>query len=158
MQQLEEGIWQAHLFAHPVLLVSMADVKVERDSILFPVLAGVPEAERGTILEVLKAEPALWSIYGTWLNHHEPAIWREIVRMAAEQNQSIELEFTLLGEDLRQRGDRVGMKTLLQALGVKEVVEAVGTEHFWAKLSPEQREELRQLAQRDKPSPNEPTG
>ncbi|MBI1917821.1 MAG: hypothetical protein HYS12_24260 [Planctomycetes bacterium] len=158
VQQVTAGIWQAHVFAHPVLLVSAQELEVERDSILFPVLAGVPEQERGTITDVLKAEPALWATYGVWLAHREPAIWQEIVRMAAEQNQSIKLDFTPLAEYLRETADRAGMKSLLEALGVKEAVEAVGTEDFWAKLSPEQREELRRLAQQDNPAQNDPTG
>ncbi len=185
VQSVTPGIWQAHVFTHPVLLVSVQELAVERDSLLFRVLAGVPEAERATITELLKAEPALWSTYGTWLAHREPAIWQEIMRMAAEQNQSIELDFTPLAEYLRQSAGRaslksfleavglkeaveaagvkeaveaVGVKQAVEAVGVKEVVKEVGTEHLWAGLSPEQREELRRLAQRDNPTPNEPTG
>jgi len=96
--------------------------------------------------------------------------------MAAQQNQSIALDFTFWAEYFKETADRASLKSFLEAvgvkqaveavgvkevvkeMGVKEAVEAVGTEHLWAGLSPEQREELRRLAQRDNPSPNDPTG
>jgi len=157
IQQVTQGIWQARVFTHPVLLVSVRDVAVERDTLLFRLLGGVPEEERQTVTELLKAEPSLWSPYGTWMSLHEPAIWQEIERMAAEQNQSIELDFTPLAEYLRQTGNRAGMKALLKTLGVKEAVDALGEEDLWAELSPEQQEKLRRLAQQDKPAPDKPT-
>ena len=76
--------------------------------------------------------------------------------MAAEQNQSIELDFTPLAEYLRQSADRASLKSFLEIVGVKEAVEAIGEEQFWANLSPERREKLRRLVQQDNPSPNEP--
>ena len=138
VRQVTEGIWQACVFAHPVLLVSVEDVKVERDSMALHVLAGVPEAERGIITEVLKAEPALRASYGPWLARHEPAIWQEIMRMATEQQEEIDLDFSFWTDYLRKHFDLVDLQSLLQV---------VGTERLWAALSPEQREELRRLAQ-----------
>ncbi len=78
--------------------------------------------------------------------------------MATEQNQSMKLDFTPLAEYLRQSADRASLKSLLETVGVQQVVELIGEEQFWANLSPEQREKLRRLIQQDNPAPNEPTG
>src|SRR5262249_10297979 len=64
VQQVADGVWQAFVYRHPVFLVSVQDLKVERDSLALHVLAGVPDAEKKTVTEVLKAEPALWPSYG----------------------------------------------------------------------------------------------
>src|SRR5262249_25772417 len=126
VQQVAQGVWQAHVFTHPVRLVSVSDVLVERDSLLFPVLGGVPAEQRPIILDVLRAEPALWPSYGPWLAHREPALWQEILRMATEQNQLFKLDFAPLVEYMLQTGDRAGIKTLMETLGIKEAVEMIG--------------------------------
>jgi hypothetical protein len=174
-QQVTEGVWQASVYGHPVLLVSVQDLRVERDSMPLIVLAGVPEAEKGTITEVLKAEPALWRSYGAWLARCEPAIWQEIVLMAAQKNQAIALDFDPLAEYFRATGDTAGLKSFLKAVGVKQAIEAFGvaqaveavgvkqvmdaleTKEVWEALSPERREELRRLIQQEGPPPTKPT-
>jgi len=159
----EPGIWQAEVFGHPVLLVSVQELPVHRDSLALHLLAGVPEAEQRTVTDVLKAEPALWPSYGAWLAHREPAIWQEIVRMAAQNNQTIPWNYTPLAEYLRETGDRAGLKSFLEAVGVKQAMEAVGVRRaleemgVWAELSPEQREKLERLSPKDPASPNKPT-
>jgi hypothetical protein len=146
----EEGIWQAAVYGHPVLLVSVQELRVERDSMALHVLAGVPEAAKSTIVEVLKAEPALWPSYQPWLSLREPAIWQEISLMAAQQGQLAPLDLRPLAEYIKTTGDLSTLKSLLEAFGVKKTVEALGVEQIWAGLSPEQREELVRLAQNEK--------
>ncbi len=153
VQEEAEGIWRASLFSHPVLLVSVQELRVERDSLPLHVLAGVPDEEKGTIKDVLKAEPALWVNYGAWLAVNEPAIWKEITLMAAGQGQRTP-DFGSLIDFLKQTGS---VNRFLEKIGVKEAIEALGVEQIWAGLSPEQREELLRLARQDKPSPKDPT-
>jgi hypothetical protein len=137
---------------------------VDRDSMPLHVLAGVPETVRKTIAEVLKAEPALWEKYGGWLSAREPAIWQEIILMAAQQNQQVKIDARpwapyLDPASVKSFVEAVGVKQTVEAVGVKETVEAVGVkqvleamggeqlikameEQFGVTLSPEQREKL----------------
>jgi len=157
VRQETEGVWQATVFGHPLILVSVQELRVERDSLALHVLAGVPKGAKGTVAEVLKAEPALWPSYGVWLSRNEPAIWQEIVLMAAQNNQSVALDFLPWAEYLKETGDRAGLKSFLEAVGVKEVTDALETKALWDALSPERREELLRLAQQDEPPQKGPT-
>jgi hypothetical protein len=157
---LEAGLWQATMFQHPLFLVSVQELAVERDSLALHVLSGVPEAARNTVVEALRAEPGLWPNYGPWLSGNEPAIWQEISRMAAQQSQDYTFDLGPLTEYLRQGGRLRDMKSFLEAfgakqtvevLGVEQTVEAFGPEEFWARLSPELRGALRRLAQQEEP-------
>src|SRR5262249_22003451 len=69
----------------------------------------------------------------------EPAIWQEGTLMAAQQGQQKPLDFGPLADYLKKAG------------GFDQFVDSVGAEEFWAGLSEEKREQLRRLAQRDKP-------
>jgi hypothetical protein len=151
VQQEAPGLWRATVFWHPVFLVSVRELAVERDSLPLHVLAGVPEAARATVVEALKAEPSLWPNYWTWLSANEPAIWQEIVAMVAKQAKGVAPKLGPLADYLRQGGrledvkaflDALGAKRVVEAVGADQLVEAVGAERFWAELSPELREEL----------------
>ena len=84
----------------------MRGLSVGRDNMPLRVLAGVPREVNGMIVELLKAEPELWPIFGPWLALHDPVGWREFVRMAAEQKRPIVLDFSPLTQYLRQVVDR----------------------------------------------------
>jgi hypothetical protein len=169
VEQQAEGIWQATVYRHPVFLVSVQELEVERDSLPLHVLAGVSsEQGRRTITDVLKAEPALWSSYGGWLAGRYPAIYQEILLMAAQQDQEFQFNVAAFAEAVRATGglkefieaagikaavEAVGIKPVVEAVGIKQVIQAVGPqrvldalglEEFLAGLSPEQREQLRQ--------------
>src|SRR5262249_10523712 len=74
LQLLSPGVWRAELFAHPIFLVSVQDLPVERDSLALHLLAGVSEKDRDTVAGLFVGEPQLWSPYGAWLSVSEPAI------------------------------------------------------------------------------------
>jgi hypothetical protein len=157
LRQVTAGLWQASVFSHPLFLVSVRELEVERDSLPLHVLAGVPEAQRGIVTAALKAEPALWPNYGPWLSLCEQAIWQEVLLMASQQQGPPVLDFRPLADYLKQTGDLESMKSLIEAVGANRVVEAVGPEQFWAALSPEQRERLRRLLEHEAPPKNDPT-
>jgi hypothetical protein len=150
--QVGEGLWEGRVYGHPVLLVSVRELPLERDSIALHVLAGVPDEQKHTIADVLKAEPALWPNYGAWLILNEPAIWQEISLMAAQPQRP--LDFGPLVEYLKKTD---GLKRLIEAVGVKEVMDALKPEQMWEALSAERREELLQLARQGNPPRNDPT-
>ena len=143
IQQETEGIWRASLFGHPVFLVSVQELRVERDSMALHVLAGVPDQEKGIIVEALKAEPGLIASYAEWLFAREPAIWKEISLMAARQQQQAPVDYNLMAENLKSIG------------GLNPFLEALGTEGLWAALSPRQREEMCRLVQKEKSAEND---
>ncbi len=132
LMQVTAGLWQASVFSHPLFLVSTRELEVERESLPLHVLAGVADADKGTVKTVLQAEPALWPNYGPWLFIHEPALWREISQMATQQQGPLTLDFRPLADYLKETGglkrflEEVGVKEAVEAVGVKEVVEAVG--------------------------------
>ncbi len=54
-RKVADGIWQSNVFAHPVLLVSVQEVQLERDSLPLHVLAGVSREGKDMIADVLEA-------------------------------------------------------------------------------------------------------
>ncbi len=155
-RQLSAGLWQAPLFRHPLFLVSVRELEVERDSLALHVLAGVPDADQGAVAKALAAEPALLPSFGAWLSIHQPPLWKEILHVTAQRQGPVILDFGPLVEYLTETG---GVKGFLETVGIRQVVEAVGLEELCAELSPEQREVLLQhLAQRSNPpQPGGPT-
>jgi hypothetical protein len=158
IQQEAGGIWRAVVFSHPVFLVSVQELEVEHDSLPLHVLSGVPDEQKGTVTEVLRAEPALWPNYGGWLASREKAIWEEIRLMAAQQEQEIVFDVGPLADylvetdGLKRFIEAVGIKQAVRAVGARRVLEAVGPAQFLADVSPEQRDELRRLLNQQLPS------
>jgi len=126
IQQLTDGLWQATVYYHPVFLVSVQELAVDRDSLPLHVLAGVPEQARSTVATVLAADPSLWPNYGAWLSGKEPSIWQEILHMAAKKSKAHVFDLGPLADYLRQGGRLEDIKSLIEAFGVKKAVEAVG--------------------------------
>jgi hypothetical protein len=141
VEQVTDGIWQAHIYSHPVLLVSVRELPVERDSMALHVLAGVPEDQRGTITEVLKAEPALWSSYGAWLELKEPQIWQEISQMGTKKKLP-PVDYGPLIAYMKETND---INRFMEVIGVDQILAAIGEEELLANLPPERREKLRRL-------------
>jgi hypothetical protein len=143
VERVTDGVWQAHIYSHPVLLVSVKESRVERDSMPLHVLAGVPEDQRGTIAEILKAEPGLWSSYSAWMYVNEPEIWEEIAQMAAKRKKP-PVDYGPLIKYMEETND---VKRFLETMGAEQALAAFGEEEFLANLPPERREKLRQLLQ-----------
>ncbi len=107
--------------------------------------------------------------YGPWLALTDPALWQEIILMAARKGKAKKYDMTVLAEMVLETGsldpikqfvemvgvkkavEAVGVKKAVEAVGAEQVVDALGVEEFLAALSPQQREELLRAAQRDKP-------
>ncbi len=162
IEPVAAGTWQAHVYGHPLLLVSVRELQVERDSMALHVLAGVPENERGTIVEVLKEEPALWSSYGAWVEFKEPQIWKELAPMASKKKlaadygsfiailkQTNDLKRFLEGIGVKEAVEAVGVRNAVEAVGVKQALAAIEEEDIIANLPPERREKLRRLLQQE---------
>lgn len=78
------------------------------------------------LMEMLRAVPELWPMYGPWLVLHDPVGWREFVRLAAELDRPIVLDFSPLKQYLRRVVTRAHLKSFMETVGIKEAVEAVG--------------------------------
>ncbi len=143
---MARGIWQGHVFSHPVFLVSVKEVQVEHDSMPLHVLAGVPEGERSTIAKILMAEPALLSYYGAWMQAKELQIWQEIMQMSTKKKLP-PLDYGPMIEYMKENTNE--FRRFLETAGVKQTLAAIGEEEFLANLSPEQREKLRRLLLQD---------
>jgi hypothetical protein len=156
------------LLHRPVMLVSGQEVEVQRDSLPLHVLGGVDEASRAAVARLLGSDPALGSLYGAWLSLYEPALWQEVVRMAAEHGRTLTPDLRPLIEQvgeqevIRQWGlkrilevagvkkalEEVGLKRALEEVGTSRVVQEIGVDEMLAGMTPEQRQEmLRKLQQ-----------
>ena len=103
---LAPGVWRAEVLRHPVFLVSVQDIPVERDSLPFHVLAGVPEKDVSTVANLLRSEEKLWPRFGAWLAVYDPATWQEIQSMSrAKLAEEGKLDYGPLIDYLRQSGD-----------------------------------------------------
>jgi hypothetical protein len=106
--------------------VSVQELQLERDSMALHVLAGVPEAGKKTITDILKTEPTLWPAYGAWFSINEPTIWQEIALMAAQHHQTVKRDFLPLAESILETSDMAALKSFLEAVGLKRAFEAAG--------------------------------
>jgi len=143
------GLWRGSVWGHPVWLVAYNDLLIEEDSIPLH-LFDQPSAPR-SLVELVSGRQELIVRYAEWLNSLQPAIWKEILKMASTTMTKTVIDWkkvvecstpmglmstiqTLAREDIFEPilfpglVEAVGLPRLIEILGLKRVVELVGQE------------------------------
>ena len=92
----------------------------------------------------------MWERYGGWLASLHPAVYKEVQGMARQSKRSLRLDLTPIVEIMGIEWviEQVGAKQVIEHLGLKRVIDEVGgVKQLWEELTPEQRRQLKRLAQ-----------
>ncbi len=157
LDEVAPGVWRGEVVGHPVLLVSSRAVAVERDTLPMHVLIPEPLEAGRVVLEQLASQADLWALYSAWLATNYPDLWEE-VRYMAKRTKKPDL-------DMRPVVEKMGLAKLIEQIGLDRVVATAGAERVlgkvnlgklveekgldWllARLTPEQRRELRRRSE-----------
>jgi hypothetical protein len=102
------------------------------------------------VARLLAGRPELWERYDGWLASLHPAAFEEVENMAkgTRQRFRIDLEPLVKSMGLERVIEQLGAKRVIEHLGLRRVIkEAGGVEQLWAQLTPEERRQLKRLAQ-----------
>jgi hypothetical protein len=145
LEPLADGVWRARSLARAVLLVSVRAVAVERDSVPLHVLAKESEQTRVAVARLVVENAELWRMDSTCLGTFLPDVWKEILRMARAKKEQPVFDIRPLIKALGPEEfiKQVGLKTAIEELGVQRVVDEIGIDELLARLSPEQRGEIK---------------
>jgi hypothetical protein len=153
------GVWRCEVLAHPLVLVSGAQLPVEEASLPLHLVARESGATEQAVARLVAGRAELWERYGGWLATLHPAVYKEVQGMARRTREPFRLDLTPIIETMgmewvvEQLGakrviEQLGARRVIEQLGVKRAVEELGGVKQWvAGLSPEQRRELKRLLQ-----------
>jgi len=156
VEEVSPGVWQGQLLQHLLFLVDGRAVPVDRESVALH-LAGAefPDVEQA-LARVLVEEPGLWELYGSFLGALHPNIYREAQRMAKSKGKprgpdfrpfikQVGLDKLLEQIELGDIIETAGSKKVIETLGEEKVIKALGMKRIVAKLTAEERQQLKKL-------------
>ncbi len=147
LEALGSGVWRVRHLGRSLILVSNRDVPVERDSIPVHLLVREPLDATRNLAREIASQADLWQLYGPWLATMFPKLWKEAKQMARRAKQGPVFDFRPVIEEIGLEGliRQIGLKRMIEEMGPQRVIKEVGLKELVAKLTPEQREELRRL-------------
>jgi hypothetical protein len=150
LQLSSPGIWHCTVLGRPVFLVSGSKLPVEEASLPLHLISRKSGETEQAVARLVTGSAELWERYGGWLASLHPALFREVQGMAKQGKRSLGLDLTPVIETMGMQWliEHVGVKKLIEELGTKRFIEQLGgVKQLWAELTPEQRRELKRLAQ-----------
>jgi hypothetical protein len=147
LEEASPGVRRSQLLRRSLFLVDGRSVPVDRESVALH-LAGEesPEIDRA-LARVIVEEPGYWQLYSPLLGALHPNVFEEASRMASAKGKG-------KGWSMRPYIEKVGLKKYLEEVelgeivetfGKKKVVRAIGVKDIVANLSPEERQQLKDL-------------
>src|SRR5205823_13279570 len=101
-----------------VFWVSSSDLPVEEDSLPLHVVGIEPPAVERQVAEFVVGQPKLLARYGGWLAGLHPEVWKEVEAMARTAKRELKI-------DLRPAIESLGIRRVLEQVGVDRVIEAL---------------------------------
>jgi hypothetical protein len=142
------GIWRSTVLGHPLFLVSGNDLPVEEASLPLHLVAREGAETEQAMARLMVRRPGLWKHYGGWLAALHPAAYEEVLSMARQTRQALRLDLTPIIESMGIDWviEQLGPKRIVEELGARRVIDELGgVRQLWAKLTPEERRELKRL-------------
>jgi hypothetical protein len=157
LEALADGVWRVTVWQRPMLLVSNREVAVERDSLPVHLLTAEPLQRQREVVEVLRAQPQLWSQFVGGLVWLHPALTKEMATMGRTKTKGLKPD---IRPAIRHLGweeilGQAGLKELIEQVGAKPIINEIGLAKVASQLSAAQRQEMLRLLQQ-MPSPSEP--
>jgi hypothetical protein len=146
----EPGVWRGQVLGHSLFLVSGTRLPVEEASLPLHLVARESAATELAVARLVAGSPALWERYGGWLASLHPTAYEEVQGMARQTREPLRLDLTPIVKTMGMKWviEQLGAKRVIEELGVPRVIEGLGgVKKVWAELTPEQRQELKRLAQ-----------
>jgi hypothetical protein len=153
------GVWRWQVLDHPVFLVSSTELPVEEASLPLLLLDRATAELEQAVARLVAGSSALWERSGGWLASLHPAMYKEVQTMAKQRRGALRLDLSPIVESMGMDWvidhlgperviEHLGAKRLVKQLGAQQLVEQLGgVKSLLAKLSAEQRQELKQLLQ-----------
>jgi hypothetical protein len=144
------GDWRCTVLGRPVFLVSSRELPVEEASLPLHLLAREADETERAVARLVAGSPELWERYGGWLASLHPDAFEEAQGMAKQRRGGLRLDLAPIVESMGMDWviEQLGAERVIEHLGLKRVVDKVGgVKRLWAELSPEQKQQLKQLIQ-----------
>ncbi len=158
IQSIADGLWRCQVFDHAIFLVSRDTVAVEWESVPLHLLCREPEAAKLQLARVLLTQPQWWAQFGPFVGVFNPDLREELERMAQESGMASLIDWQAVfkafpsSEWFQQAIAAAGLpeaaKQMIAAGGspelFKQAVAAGDLDQMLAKLTPEQRQAIKQ--------------
>ena len=147
IMRLSPGVWRSQILRHPLFLVDGRTVPVERESVPLHLVGEESPVIEPALARVIVDEPGFWELYGSILGVLHPSIWKEAKRMATAKRKTRGLDFRPFVEQvgLEKFLESFEIGTLIDMVGPKKIVKALGVKQFLANLSTEEKQQLKEL-------------
>lgn len=116
LDSLGAGLWRCRLLGRLLFWVSSIDLPVEQDSLPLHLVGREPRATERQVARLVLEQPALEAHYAGWLASLHPAVWKEVEAMARTAGRKLNI-------DLRPAIEYLGLKQVIEQVGVERVVE-----------------------------------
>ncbi len=159
-----QGVWRCEVMGRSVYLVSGSELPVEEDSLPLHLIGKEPPETERAVAEFLVAQEALWERFSGWLAAFHLDAYKGVESMAKTTkggfNPTLEgiidtmgVEWVLQQVGVKRMVEQVGVERMVEQVGVERMIEQVGVERvveqlsadaFLARLTPEQRQRLKE--------------
>jgi hypothetical protein len=115
------GIWSCSILERPMFLVSIIDLPVDAESVVFHILHGEPAETGLSALRLTLTKQPLWELYSQVFHSLYPDRFQEIVAMARNSKKGPVFH-------IKEMAEHIGMKNVIKELGEKRLIEQIGKE------------------------------
>ena len=154
LEEMETGLWRSQVLQHLVFLVNSETFASEPDSVPLHLLFN-RSAEKERELAKLVVEQAHYlEWYGLLLDMMHPAAWKEVSQMARTKLKGLKLDFSgikdhidstnLVSTNLLRLVDSLGIERVMEAVGPKKMIDAMGVDWFLDHLTPAELKKLKE--------------
>jgi hypothetical protein len=122
---------------------------VEEDSLPLHVVGIEPATVERQVAKLVVEQPELLARYGGFLAGLHSKVWKEFEAMARTAKRELKFDLRPAIESLGLRTvlEQVGVDRVIEALGKKEVIRRIGVDDILANLSPAERQALKRRLQ-----------
>jgi len=143
-----QGIWRCQVLGRSLFLVSGADLPVEEASLPMHLIAWEPAETEEAVARLVASSAELWERYGGWVVSLHQAAFQEVEDMVRKMKGALRRDLSAVIDlvGLEYVIEQAGLKRVIEEIGLPRVVDEVGgPKKFLAKLSPERRQQFKQL-------------
>jgi hypothetical protein len=134
------GVWRCEVMGHLVFLVSGVELPVDESCLPLHVVGKEPPATEAAVARLVAGRADLWERYSGWLLTLHRAAYEGVQNMAKRTKEKFQIS-------LKPVIETMGLEWVLQQVGPERLIKLLKPKEIWAELTPEQRAELKRLAQ-----------
>jgi hypothetical protein len=154
LEEIETGLWRSQVLQHLVFLVDSETFASEPDSVPLHLLLNRSVEKERELAKIVVERPHYLEWYGFLLDTMHPAAWKEVSQMARTKLKGLKLDFSgikdhidstqLVSTNLLRLVDALGIERVMEAIGPKKMIDAMGLDWFLANLPPAELKKLKE--------------